>query len=426
MALDVEFVRQQYPTFRDPETARWAMFENAGGSYVPQFVIDRLQHYMRRNRVQPYGPFGPSKDAGEAMDRGYATIAAMMNADPDEITLGPSTTANTYVLAQALRPSLRAGNEIIVTNQDHEANIGAWRRLQEFGVVIREWGVDPGSGELDIASLAALTSQRTRLICFTLCSNIVGTFNPVEEIARIARDVGARTVADAVSYAPHRLPDVQTLGVDFLLLSTYKTYATHLGVLWCHPSTRAVLTNQGHFFNDDAPHYRLNPTGPLHAQIAALEGLGDYIDRLHAHHFSADPGDLHTRASRMFELFGDHETRLTEQLLNGLRDISELQVVGQQSAASGTRAGTVSVICRSTPASQFAQGLAERGVAARNGHFYALRLVKALGVEDTTEGVLRMSLVHYNTANDVDRLVEGLAAVASPVNRESAGHARSA
>ena len=417
MQLDVEFARRQFPAFCNDETARWAMFENAGGSYILESVARRLDHYLRRHRVQPYGPFGPSRDAGEAMDRGYATIAGMINAHPDEITLGPSTTANTYMLAQALRPSLRPGDEIVVTNQDHEANIGAWRRLEELGAVIREWRVDPATGELDTDDLRTMVSDRTRLVCFSLCSNIVGTFNPAEEIVGIARGAGALTVADGVSYAPHRVPDVRALGVDFLLFSTYKTYATHLGVLWCHPGTYEVLTNQGHFFNDEEPHYRLNPTGPLHAQIAALEGLGDYVDTLHTHHFGDTTGSLHSRADRVYRLFGAQEQRLTEMLLEALREVPELRVIGQTSAASGTRAGTVSVICESAPASRIADALAERGVAARSGHFYALRLVQAVGVKDTEDGVLRMSLVHYNTEDDVDRLISGLTEAVSSTRR---------
>lgn len=408
MQLDVDFARRQFPAFQDEDTARWAMFENAGGSYLPRQVIDRLDHYHRRHRVQPYGAYGPSRAAGEAMDRGYEAMAGLINADPDEITLGPSTTANTYMLAQALRPSLRPWDEIIVTNQDHEANIGAWRRLAEHGLVIREWRVDPETGELDLADLRTLVSEHTRLVCFSLCSNIVGTFNPVKEITEIAREAGALTVADGVSYVPHRLPDVRSIGVDFLVFSTYKTYATHQGVLWCHPETRDRLTTQGHFFNDDAPHYRLNPTGPQHAEIAALEGLADFLNALHEHHFPGEAGDLHQRGSRVYDLFATHEQRLTDRLLEALREMDALRIVGQQSATSGTRAGTVSVVCEPAPTHTLAAALADRGIGVGHGHFYAYRLIQALGVQEPRNGVLRMSLVHYNTADEVDRLVDAL------------------
>ena len=137
MQIDIDFIRSQYPVFQNPETARWAFFENAGGSYVPRQVTDRLDHFFRFTKVQPYGPFEASIAAGEAMDEGYRCVAELLNADADELTLGPSTTMNFYVLAQAFRPLLKAGDEIVVTNQDHEANIGCWRRLGEFGVVLK-------------------------------------------------------------------------------------------------------------------------------------------------------------------------------------------------------------------------------------------------------------------------------------------------
>ena len=229
--LDLDFVRDCFPAFRDPLTAQWAFFENAGGAYAPQPVVDRLLRFFQSTKVQPYGLFPASAAAGQAMDESYAFIADWLNADPAELTLGPSTSMNTYVLAQALRPLLSPGDEIIVTNQDHEANIGCWRRLAEIGAVIREWRIDPLSGELSVDDLASLAGKRTRLICFPLCSNIVGTFNDAAAISRIARDAGALTIADGVSYAPHQVIDPGRAELDFYLFSAYKTFATHIGIL---------------------------------------------------------------------------------------------------------------------------------------------------------------------------------------------------
>lgn len=200
-----------------------AFFENAGGSYVPRQVIDRLSHFFQFTKVQPYGPFPSSIAAGEAMDDGYRCIAELLNADEDELTLGPSTTLNFYVLAQAIRPTLKAGDEIIVTNQDHEANIGCWERLREFDVVIKKWRIDPETGELNLEDLKTLITDRTRLVCFSLCSNIVGTMNDVNAIANVAHDAGALAIGDGVSFAPHRLVDVNQLGIDLYLLVHYNT-----------------------------------------------------------------------------------------------------------------------------------------------------------------------------------------------------------
>nr|MBC8443666.1 aminotransferase class V-fold PLP-dependent enzyme [Deltaproteobacteria bacterium] len=395
MNLDVDFVRQQYPVFQDAKSAAWAFFENAGGSYVPRQVSDRLDHFFKFTKVQPYGLFPSSVIAGQAMDDSYRCLAKLLNADEDELTFGPSTTMNLYVLAQAIRPGLESEDEIIVTNQDHEANIGCWRRLEEFGAVIKEWQIDPETGELDIEDLKRLITERTRLVCFSLCSNIVGTMNDVAEIARIAHRAGALAIGDGVSFAPHCLADVTRLGVDLFLFSTYKTFAAHIGVMWGKREVLAALKPQGHYFNDEAPHYRLNPTGPLHAEIAALAGIGEYLDTLYDHHFGGLPVETRARAEKMFDLFAAHETRLANRLLDALREMPEFRIIGRRRAEAGKRASTVSIIHRNRLSSEVVKHLISRKIATRNGHFYAFRCVRALGIEDPEEGVVRVSLVHY-------------------------------
>lgn len=407
-ALDVSRVRAHYPAFEHPETSRWAFFENAGGSYVPRQVSDRLQRFFTEYKVQPYGYSYMQEQAGLAMDAGYAAVAAMINAGPDEITLGPSTTMNLYVLAQALRPSLAPGDEIVVTSQDHEANIGCWRRLEEFGVVPREWRVDPDTGDLDTGDLEELVNSRTRLVCFSLCSNIVGTFNDVDTVCAIARSVGAITVADGVSFAPHWMPDVQTLGPDFVVFSTYKTFATHLGVLWGKPDRLAALAPQGHYFNADKPRYRMNPAGPLHAEIGALAGLEHYVDDLHRHHFpERSDASARERVEGMFTLFSEHENVLANRVLDFARDHPALRIVGRDRAEPLHRAGTMALVpTRGTPG-DLARRLADHRVAVGAGHFYAVRCLEGLGIPPE-DGVLRISLVHYNSAEDVDQLLEAL------------------
>lgn len=407
-ALDVPFVRNQYPAFEHPETSRWAFFENAGGSYVPRQVSDRLQRFFTEHKVQPYGYSYMQEQAGLAMDAGYAAVASMINADPADITLGPSTTMNLYVLAQAMRPGLSRGDEIIVTNQDHEANIGCWRRLEEFGVVLREWQVDPASGELDPEDLKELVNARTRIVCFSLCSNIVGSVNDVDAICGIARSVGAVTVADGVSFAPHWMPDVRTLGPDFVLFSTYKTFATHLGVLWGNPDELEKLAPQGHFFNADKPHYRMNPAGPLHAEIGALPGLEQYIEDLYNHHYPEQAAaGTRSRTESVFALFAEHETALANRILDFAGNRPDLRIVGRHRAEPHRRAGTIALAPVGSTPDQLARSLADERVAAGAGHFYAVRCLEGLGIEPQN-GVLRISLVHYNTVGDVDRLLAAL------------------
>jgi cysteine desulfurase family protein (TIGR01976 family) len=410
MTLDLNFVRSQYPVFQNPETARWAFFENAGGSYVPHQVIERLNYFFKYTKVQPYGLFASSVAAGQAMEAAYSCVAELLNTDPDQLTFGPSTTMNFYILAQAIRPDLKAGDEIVVTNQDHEANIGCWRRLSEFGIVIREWRIDPQSGELNVEDLKGLIGRRTRLVCFTLCSNIVGTINDVRAISKIVHDAGALAVADGVSFAPHRLVDINDLAVDLYLFSTYKTFGTHIGVMWGRKNVLEKLECQGHYFNSDKPHYRLNPAGPLHAEIAALAGIGEYYDALYEKHFTDLSLSRHERAVNVFDLFAEHESRLANQLLATLKELPGVRIIGQAHAAAGRRAATIAFVPAQKKPSDIVKRLAENFIAVRNGHFYARRCIESLGIKDPEEGVIRVSLVHYNTEEEVERLSAGLGA----------------
>ena len=208
MNLDLEFVRRQFPAFAEPSLKEQAFFENAGGSYACGPVISRLHEYYRRLKVQPYYAFAASTEAGEWMDASRARLAQYLGVTAEEVHFGPSTSQNSYVLAQAFRALLKPGDEIIVTNQDHEANSGCWRRLAAHGFVVREWRVDPDSGMLDEAELERLSSERTRLLTFPHASNVVAHINPVARITARARAAGVITVVDGVAWAPHGLPDV--------------------------------------------------------------------------------------------------------------------------------------------------------------------------------------------------------------------------
>ena len=405
--LDVEFCRRQFPSFAHEPTARWAFFENAGGSYVPASVSDWLHRCFTEYKVQPYGYSDMSIRAGEDMDRAYKKMAELINAKDEEITLGPSTTMNVYVLAQALRNTLSEGDEIIVTNQDHEANIGVWRRLENSGIRVKQWSIDPESGELDAAELKKIVTHKTRLVCFSLCSNIVGTLNDCRAVSDIAHDAGALVVADGVSYAPHCVVDVQNLGADFILFSTYKTFGTHQGVLWGNAEALARLPGQSHYFKEDAPHYRMNPSGPQHAQIAALNGVFDYYDTVYNHHFSAQKEGLDQRAKDVFDLFSKYEAMLASKLLDYLRDHPGVRLIGKDRAASGERAAIISFTTAKKGVTDVAAHLAQRYVGVGCGDFYAVRCLEALGIP-AEPGVIRVSMVHYNTEQEVDRLIEGL------------------
>jgi selenocysteine lyase/cysteine desulfurase len=245
-ALDTAFVRSQFPAFAEPALQGQAFFENAGGSYPCAQVVARLTRFYTERKVQPYAPYEASRLGGEEMDEARTRLAAMMGVEREEVSFGPSTSQNTYVLAQAFRQWLAPGSAIVVTNQDHEANTGVWRRLAESGTEVREWQIDPDTGHLDPARLRALLADgKVRLVAFPHCSNVVGEINPVADICAIAREHGAFTCVDGVSYAPHGFPDIPALGADIYLFSAYKTYGPHQGIMVIRRECGMALPTRG-------------------------------------------------------------------------------------------------------------------------------------------------------------------------------------
>ena len=409
MALDLEFVRSQFPAFREPSLAGFAHFENAGGSYASGQTIGWLDRYYRETRVQPYYAFAPSARAGEQMDAARTRLAAWLNAGPDELHLGPSTSQNTFVLAQALRRYLKPGDEIIVTNQDHEANVGAYARLADDGFVVREWKVDPETAELSRKDLEALLGPRTRLVAFTHCSNVVGSINAVREFSDLAHRAGAWAFVDGVAFAPHGLPDVQELGVDAYCFSLYKVYGPHVGAMFLKRELNAALPNQGHFFNAALPEKRFTPAGPDHAQHAAVNGVSDYFDAIADRHGAAGK-PAQERATAVRGLFRAHETALLQPLIDYLARHPKVRLIGRTRAAE--RAPTVSFVVKGRKSADVASALAAAGIGAGVGNFYAYRLVKALGI-DPDDGAVRVSFVHYTSKEEIDRLVATLDTILS-------------
>lgn len=406
--LDISFVRSHFPALAEESLDGWAFFENAGGSYVCKQVIDRLHDYYTKTKVQPYYPYPASEAAGAAMDESYERMAGYLNVGVDEVHFGPSTSQNTYVLERALRSLWKEGDEIIVSNQDHEANAGAWRRLTDTGIVVREWSIDSSTGALDPSELDRLLSERTRMVAFPHASNVLAAINPVSEIAARARATGAIVVVDGVAWAPHGLPDVKGLGADIYLFSLYKTWGPHLGVMTVQRELLDAMENQGHFFNAEKPRAKLLPAGPDHAQIAAAAGVCEYLDGLHEHHFD-DAGDLNVgpaeRGRRLGLLFRAHETRLTAVLLDWLRARDDVRIVGTDDPER--RAPTVSVLPLEKPVIDVHAGLTERRVMAGFGHFYGVRPLSAMEIP-VEPGVLRLSFLHYTTREEIDRLIEAL------------------
>lgn len=403
MKLDIEFVRRQFPAFEMPSLKDQAFFENAGGSYTCAPVIDRLTRFYKERKVQPYAPYAASRLGGAEMDEARQRMAAILGVDTDEVSFGPSTTQNTYVLAQAFAEMMTPGEAIIVTNQDHEANSGPWRRLSERGIEIREWQVDPDTGHLNPEDLEAILDEKVRLVCFPHCSNVVGEINPVVEITALSHAAGAFTCVDGVSYAPHGFPNLGALGPDIYLFSAYKTYGPHQGVMVIRRTLGNLLPNQGHHFNGDVLYKRFTPAGPDHAQVAACAGMADYVDQLYAHHFAQDASPKE-RGAAVHDLMRAHEQSLLAPLLNAVKSRNSVRLIGPSDPKN--RAPTVALALKRN-AEEVAAELSSRGIMAGGGDFYAGRALSAMGVDESL-GVLRLSFTHYTSSGEIDKLLETL------------------
>lgn len=401
MKMDIEWVRSQFPAFEMPSLDGQAFFENAGGSYTCRPVVDRLHRFYTERKVQPYAPYDASRLGGEEMDEARMRLAAMLGVQTHELSFGPSTTQNVFVLANAVRRWLKPGEAIVVTNQDHEANSGPWRRLAEEGIEVREWQINPDTGLLDPEDLENMLDETVRLVCFPHCSNVVGAINDVVEITAIAQTAGARVVVDGVSYAPHGFPDVGALGCDVYLFSAYKTYGPHQGMMVIRESFGFDLPNQGHHFNGDILYKRFTPAGPDHGQVAASAGMADYMDAFSAHH----GGGTGAAAARLaHDLMRAHEVTLLQPLLDYVSAKNSVRLIGPSEAE--LRAPTVTMALNSS-AEEAAEKLAPIGIMAGGGDFYAGRPLGAMGV-DMDKGVLRVSFVHYTEQAEVDRLIAAL------------------
>jgi selenocysteine lyase/cysteine desulfurase len=402
--LDLDFVRSQFPAFSSPVLSSHAFFENAGGSFPCKQVVNRLHRFYTDRKVQPYGPYPGAEAGGAEMDEARTRLAAMMNVAREEVSFGPSTSANTYVLAQAVRQWL-AGTDaaIVVTNQDHEANSGVWRRLADAGIEVREWQLDPATGSLNPDDLPGLFADgKVRMMAFPHCSNVIAEINDVAAIAAIASAHGVRTVVDGVSYAPHGFPDVAALGCDVYLFSAYKTFGPHQGIMVLREAFGMALPGQAHFFNQATLYKRHTPAGPDHAQIAACAGMADYIDALAAEH--GITGDAAARNRGAHDLMRQQEVAVIAPLLAYLAGRNDLRLIGPRDAAR--RAPTVAVELDRV-AEPVSVALGQHGIACWAGDFYAVRPLAALGI-DRAKGVLRLSAAHYTSPDDVSRLISAL------------------
>ena len=399
-------VRRRFPALATP----WALFDNAGGSVPLGDVIERVADYMRRYGVQLGATHELSVRAGALVAAGHRAAEQLVGAAPGEVFLGGSTTANLRLLARALRPLWAAGDEIVVTNLDHEANVGPWRWLEAEGMVVREWRLRPETQALHAADLDPLLTPRTRLVAFTHCANVVGTIHDAAGIVERVHAAGALACIDGVAFAPHRFVDVKAIGADFYAVSLYKLFGPHIGMLYGRHELLRRARGQYHFFHDESElPYKLEPGGVVHELAASLPAIVDHLLALESGLPAAATGGdtVRARLARAFDAIAQHESALAAPLLAFLGQRRGVRVLGEPTAEPARRVPTVAFTVDGHDASEFPPLLDRQRVAVRHGHFYAHRAIAALGLL-ARDGVVRVSMAHYNTPDEVARLIAAL------------------
>ncbi|HSM82909.1 MAG TPA: cysteine desulfurase-like protein [Nodosilinea sp.] len=400
--LDLPFVRQHFPAL----AGDWVFFDNAGGSQILKPVVDRITEFLYDSNVQLGASYAVSQRATERVEAGSQAMATLINAaDPAEVILGSSTSALLRMLAQCLGATLQPGDEIIVTNADHEANISPWMALQSQGIELKIWRVNPTTLELELADLEALLTPRTRLVAMTHTSNVLGSVNPVGAIADLVHRHGALLCIDGVAFAPHRRIDVQALDVDFYTFSLYKVYGPHQAMLYGKKDLLLALPGYNHsFIAATAIPYKFQPGGSSYELSYSLTAIPDYLQTLAQHHGLPEGTDPIDHA---FALIQQHEGVLNQRLLSFLHSRPRVRVIGRQTDDPAERVSTISFVVDGLSSDRIPPVLDAQNIGIRYGHFYAPRLIEDLGLLPQ-QGVVRVSMVHYNTLEECDRLIAHL------------------
>ena len=404
-AEDSARCRGDFPALRRQHAGAPLVFlDGPGGSQVPTPVIDTISEFYAACNVNTHGNFPPSREVDRRMAVARETLATFLGAaGPECISFGQNMTTLNFALSAAIGGTLRPGDEVVVTQLDHEANRGPWLRLKDRGAVIREVALKP-SGELDAADMAAKVTPRTKVFAIGASSNALGTVNDLALARRLTRAVGALLVIDAVHYAPHFPVDVQALDTDFLLCSGYKFYGPHVGVLYSRPGALESLPTDRLSVQDPAAPYRIE-TGTLnHAAIDGMRAAVDYL---------AGWGAGGTPRERILDAMAGiaaYEHGLARLYHDEVRRLPGVRVWGPDFSAR-SRAPTVSITLERHTAAQAASALGDRGVCVWDGNFYAARAVEVLGLAERG-GLLRTGISMYTSENDVRRLLDGIAELA--------------
>jgi len=406
--FDVGWVREQFPSLQLTVNGQPAAFlDGPAGTQVPRQVMDAVQKYFLEENANTYGAFLTSRRTNEIIANARAAMADLFNCAPEEVVFGQNMTTITLGLARAIGRDLKAGDEILLTILDHDGNYSPWKALEEKGVVIRTVDIRESDCTLDLDDLKSKLNAKTKLVAVGYASNIVGTINPIAEITKLAHEVGAMIYVDAVHYAPHGPIDVKALNCDFLVCSPYKFFGPHMGTLYGKKEhLERFKPYKVRPATDSVPECWETGT-QVQELIAGIYAAVEYIAELGRR---CDPSAKDRRAVLLaaYRSTVAYERALVTKLIAGLLPIPGLQLFGiTDPQRFGERCSTVSFRLRKGTPTDAAMFLGQRGIFTWDGNFYALNLTERLGVEKSG-GVLRVGLVHYNTAEEVDRLLTAL------------------
>ena len=407
-ALDLSWIRSQFPSFAETVNGHPAAYlDGPGGTQVPQRVIDAISDYLKHANANTCGAYLTSRRTNEIIAGARAAMADFFGSDPDEVVFGFNMTSLTYAMSRAIGRELGPGDEIVLTLLDHDANFSPWMALEERGVTVRRVAFRPVDCTLDLPDLASKINSHTRLVAVGYASNAVGTINPVKEIVRMAHAAGALAYVDAVHYAPHGPIDVRALDCDFLVCSSYKFFGPHMGVLYGKRQHLQRLQPYKVRANTNESPNRWEWGTLNHECIAGITACVDYLADL-GRRLRPVVGSRRAAILAAYEEIVRYERALCERLLQGLRAMPVVKVYGiTDPSRMAERCPTIALRASGHTPLELATKLGDRGVFTWDGNYYALNLTEQLDVEKDG-GFLRIGLFHYNTVEEVDRLLAAL------------------
>jgi cysteine desulfurase family protein (TIGR01976 family) len=404
-------VADRFPGLRRDVEGRPVVFADApGGSQVPDVVVEAMAEYLRRSNANAHGAFATSQETDHVVEEAHRAAADLLNADADEVVFGPNATTLLFAISRSIARTLEAGDEVVVTRLDHDANVRPWvLAAEDAGATIRWVDVREQDVTLDPDSLAATLSERTKVVAFTLASNAIGTVTPAAELVRIVRDrtSGAIVACDGVHVAQHRSIDVREIGADLVVCSPYKIFGPHLGILFGRRELLSSLRPYKVRPADDALPYAFETGTQNH------EGFSGWIAAVG---YLAELGEGGARRAAVRAAFDraivPWEAELSRRFLEGIREIHSVRLYGiGEPARVGERTPTFAIRVADQHPADTAKRLAERGIYVWDGNYYALEIMERLGLEDSG-GAVRVGFCHYNTREEVDRVLDELAALA--------------